>query len=62
MVGQSAIDPVVNPPGIEVGRKLRIDRQRVVLVEPQVQFFSLLRCERVYGTFDVLYGAVHALL
>jgi len=62
MVGQSAIDSVVDSPGIEVGFKLRVDRLGVVLVEPQIQFFSLLRSERVYGAFDVLYGAVHALL
>ena len=62
MVGQSAIDSVVDTPGIKVGLKLRVDRLGVVLVEPQIQFFSLLRCKCVYGAFDVLYGAIHAFL
>lgn len=60
MVGQSTIDTVVDAPRVEVGLKLRVDRLRVLLVKPKIQFFSLLRRERVYSVFDVLYGAVHA--
>lgn len=62
MVGQGAIDSVVDAPGIEIGLKLGVDRLGVVLVEPQIQLFSLLRCQRIYCAFDVLDGAVHALL
>jgi hypothetical protein len=49
MIRQSAIDAVVDSAGVEAGLKLRIDRLRVVLVKPQVEFFSLLRSKGSAG-------------
>jgi len=34
MVGQGAIDTVIDATGIKIGFELRIDRLRAVLVEP----------------------------
>jgi hypothetical protein len=55
VVGQGAIDTVVNARGFEVGLKLGVDRLRMVLVKPQAQFFYLLQRERVYCAFNFLY-------
>jgi hypothetical protein len=56
MIRQSAIDAVVNSAGVEAGLKLRIDRLRVVLVKPQVEFFSLLRSKGSAGQTPKLNG------
>lgn len=55
VVGQCAIDAVVNTSGVEIGFKLRVDRLRVALVKPHVQLFNLPRRQRVYGAFNFLY-------
>jgi hypothetical protein len=36
VVGQSAIDAVVNAPGVKIGFKLRVDRLRMALLKPFV--------------------------
>ena len=61
MVGQSAIDTLVDATCSKIGPQLRVDRLRVVLVKPQMEFFPLPRRESVYGAFDFLYGGIHAI-
>ena len=36
VVGQGAIDAVIDAPGIKIGFKLRVDRLRMTLVKPFV--------------------------
>jgi len=48
VVGQGAINAVVDAPGVKIGFKLRVERLRMAW------FFHLLRCERVDGAFDFL--------
>ena len=36
VVGQGAINAVVDAPGIKIGLKLRVDRMRITLVKPYV--------------------------
>lgn len=55
MVGQGAIDAVIDAPGVKIGFELRIDSLRVALVKPYRQLFHLLRTKRVYRVFNFLY-------
>jgi hypothetical protein len=40
VVGQSAIDAVVNAPGVKIGFEPRVDSLRVALVKPHIQLFQ----------------------
>jgi hypothetical protein len=55
VVGQGAIDAVVDAPGVKIGLKLRVNTLRMALVKPYVQLFHLLRRERVYCAFNFPY-------
>jgi hypothetical protein len=57
VVGHGAIDAVVNAPRVEVSLKLHVDGLGMAPVKPQIQFLPLLRRERVYCAFDLLYRA-----
>jgi hypothetical protein len=52
MIGQSAMNTIIDASGLKIGLKLRVDRRRMSLIKPPVQFIYLLRRERVYGAFD----------
>jgi hypothetical protein len=55
VIGQRSIDTVVDASSLEIGFKLRINRLRITLVKPPIQFINLLLRQRVYGAFDFLY-------
>jgi hypothetical protein len=57
VIGQGAIDTVIDAAPFKIGFKLRVDTLRVVLIKPLIQFFHLLGRERLYCAFDVLHGA-----
>ena len=54
VVGQGAINAVVDAPGVKIGFKLRVNRLRMALIKPYVQLFHLLRRKRVYRAFNFL--------
>src|SRR5271165_4758088 len=60
MIGQSAINTIVDASGLKIGFELRVDQLRMALVKPPVQFIQLLRRERVCGAFDFL-NRIHGL-
>jgi hypothetical protein len=53
-VAQSALDGFVETARLKIGRKPCVDGLRLILIEPRVQLFQLLRRERPYGAFDLL--------
>lgn len=52
MVGRGAIDTLVYAARFERGPKLKLNRLRIVLVKPAIQFFPLLRRNGIYRSFD----------
>jgi len=52
VVGQCAMNPIVQKTGVHIRLKLHVDRLRMTLVKPRVQLGHLLRGERVYPAFN----------
>src|ERR1039457_6922971 len=56
LVVQSALDGRVEAAGRKIGLNASVNRRRVVLVEPHVQFLYFARRERSDGAFNLLDG------
>jgi len=54
---ESAMNRFIKAAGCNVRLDTLIDKRRMALVKPQVQFVQLLRRERIYGAFNFLDGA-----
>jgi hypothetical protein len=55
MVGESAINAIVDAASVKIGFEVRVYWLGMALVNPYAQLFHLLRGERVYRALNFLY-------